>query len=336
MEIDAAATLSNDQLRLERARQVLRTEAKALLAVSEKIGGSFLKAADALLACPGNVIVTGMGKSGHVAQKIAATLCSTGTVAFFLHPAEAIHGDLGRVTQNDTVLALSDSGETDEVKQILTPLRESGAVLIGITGRSGSTLARMSDITLCYGPVSEACSLGLAPTTSSTVMMAVGDALSIVLMSDRAFGDEDFGRFHPGGSLGRQLRSVGEMMRDGEQLRVAPADRTIREVFVETCRPGRRTGAVMLTDPGGKLVGLCTDSDLVRQIEQRNSLDRPISEIMTKQPTMLRREQRVRDAIAILKDRHFSEIPVVDDEGRPIGMIDITDVMDLLPTPMAA
>lgn len=316
---------------LEAARTVLYEEARAINAIAQRLDKGFCEAVSLLFECEGNVLVTGMGKSGHVGQKIAATFASTGTPAFFLHPAEAVHGDLGRVRESDVVLALSDSGETQEIVRILPSVLDSGAKLIALCSRADSTLARKSQVSIIYGAVQEACPLGLAPTTSSTVMLAVGDALALVVMRMRGFADEDFGRYHPAGSLGRKLQTVDQVMRTGAQMRLSLSHVSVKDVFATTKPEGRRTGAVILVDADGKLEGIFTDGDLAR-LFAKGDLDafhRPIREVMTPSPIVLKSGQRVLEALDLLRDRHLSEIPVLDGEGRPIGVVDITDVIEL-------
>ena len=319
------------QLRL--ARDVLRAEGEALLGLSQRLDATFCRAVDLLFHCAGSVLVCGMGKAGLVGQKIAATLASTGTRSHFLHPAEAVHGDLGRIHRTDCVLVLSFSGETEEIVRLLPALRELRVSLVAITGRVDSQLARAATVALDLGPLEEACSLGLAPSTSTTAMLGLGDALALVLSRRRAFTPDDFARFHPAGSLGRRLARVDEVMRPLEQCRVAPESSTVRELLVRLGRPGRRTGAVMLTGGDGTLTGVFTDSDLARLLEaQRDeALDRPVTEVMTHRPTAIARGARLSEAVAILAQRKISELPVTDDGGRPLGLIDITDVVGLLP-----
>ncbi len=317
--------------RLRAAREVLRLEAVALWQVSQKLGEEFDDALNLLFHCEGAVIVTGMGKAGHIGQKIAATLASTGATSHFLHPAEAFHGDLGRVRQGDVILMLSQSGETSEVLQLLPSLRELGAPILAITSSSQSTVGQSAEVVLALGDLNEACSLGLAPSTSTTAMLALGDALALVLSSMRGFQAEDFARFHPGGSLGRKLMHVNEAMRPLAECRVANETHTVREVIVGCGKPGRRTGAVMLTDATGKLTGLFTDSDLARLFEQHDeaALDGPIANLMVSRPTTIASGARMSEAVRVLADRKFSELPVVDADGKPLGLIDVTDIVSL-------
>ncbi|MGL5095068.1 MAG: KpsF/GutQ family sugar-phosphate isomerase, partial [Planctomycetia bacterium] len=253
---------------LAEARAVLNTEADALRVVADRLDDRFPRAVAALAKCQGSVITTGIGKAGLVARKVAATLSSTGAPSHFLHPAEAVHGDLGGVTERDAVLAFSHSGESIELTQILPALKRQCGAVVAVTGRSSGALAKAADVALVYGAVVEACPIGMAPSTSTTVMMALGDALAFGLMRRRSFSENEFGRFHPAGSLGRRMRNVEEVMRAGDELRLAKEAMTIREVLMTVQRPGRRTGAVMLVDAHGRLAGLFTDSDLARLLEK--------------------------------------------------------------------
>jgi arabinose-5-phosphate isomerase len=324
--------------RLAYAREIIRAEAAALEQVAQRLGDSFLQAVDLCHRCPGRIAITGTGKSADVGQKIAGTLNSTGTRAYVLDATRAVHGDLGMVHPNDVALVLSYSGESDEIVRLLGPLRQLALALVALTGNGQSTLARQADVALVVGPLEEACPLGLAPSTSTTAMIAVGDALAFVLSRLRDFTHEDFARFHPAGSLGRKLVKVETVMRRGDELRLASCDETVRAVFARSGRRGRRTGAVMLTDAAGRLCGLFTDSDLARLFEQRRdaALDRPIAEVMTPDPITVPQGTRVADAVEILRVRKISELPVVDPQGQPIGLLDITDVIGLLPAEEAA
>jgi len=322
-----------EQLRL--ARQIIDEESRALACLSSALGGEFCKAVEIIRAQTGSVIVSGMGKAGLVGQKITATLASTGTPAHFLHPAEAIHGDLGRIRPDDTVLMLSQSGETEEVVRLMPILADMGVPIIALTAGERSTLGRGATVVLPLGDLKEACTLGLAPSTSTTVMLALGDALALVLSRMEGFGPENFARFHPGGSLGRKLSLVEEHMRPVEQCRIATTDLTIREVLVGSRRAGRRTGATMLVDTDGLLAGIFTDSDLARLLENRDEtlLDRPISDVMTREPLRVTAGTRMAGAVDLMARRKISELPVVDDENRPVGLIDITDLIDHFPQP---
>lgn len=333
LQVHAPSSFGQTADCLEYARQVVRAEAAALEQVAQRLDLPFLRAIDLLSRCPGRIGVTGTGKSADVGQKIAGTLNSTGSRAYVLDATRAMHGDLGMVHSKDVILALSFSGESEEIVRLLQPLRALAMALVALTGNGRSTLARQADVAIVLGTLEEVCPLGLAPSASTTAMMAVGDALAFVLSRMRGFTHEDFARFHPAGSLGRKLLKVEAVMRRGTELRLASAQDTVREVFAQVKRRGRRTGAVMLVDPGGRLCGLFTDSDLARLFEQRRdtALDRPIAEVMTPNPLTVRQGGRVLDAVEILRRHRISELPVVDASGRPVGLLDITDLIGLLP-----
>jgi arabinose-5-phosphate isomerase len=324
--------LAPDADRLAYARGIVRAEAAALEHVADRLDDSFLQAVELLKRCSGRVCITGTGKSADVGQKIAGTLNSTGTRAYLLDATRAVHGDLGMIHHNDVVVALSHSGESEEIVRLLPPLRQLALALVALTSQRHSTLARQADVAIVLGPLEEVCPLKLAPSTSTTAMIAVGDALAFTLMRLRDFTREDFARFHPAGSLGRKLLKVEAVMRHGDELRLASCDRTVREVFGQVQRLGRRTGAVMLVDGQERLCGLFTDSDLARLFEQRRdaALDRPIAEVMTPQPITVSLGTRLSDAVELFKQRKISELPVVDGAGRPVGLLDITDVIGLV------
>lgn len=329
----SATTLSrlaaHEQLR--DAREVITAEANTLLRLAEHLDTDFCRAADALFHCRGSVITTGMGKAGIIAQKIAATLSSTGTRGHYLHPAEAVHGDLGRIHADDVLLMFSQSGETEEVTRLLPSLREFGVTMIAITGKRTSTLARAATVTIELGALQEACSLGLAPSTSTTAMLAMGDALALVVSRMRDFRPEDFARFHPAGALGRKLSKVDDCMRPLKECRVASCEHTVRQVLVEARWPGRRTGAIMIVDPHGKLRGIFTDSDLARLFESRRDtcIDESIRGVMTKQPATVAAGSKLVDAVSIMAERKISELPVIDHKGKPLGLLDITDLVGI-------
>ena len=337
LQVHLPAPPSRPDGRLDYARRVLRAEAAGLELVARRLDDSFLQAVDLLLRVTGEgsgrVAVTGTGKSADVGLKIAGTLNSTGARAYFLDATKAVHGDLGMVHRDDAVLVLSHSGESEEILRLLGPLRPLARALIALTGNGGSTLARKADVAIVYGPLEEVCPLGLAPSASTTAMIALGDALAFVLSREREFTHEDFARFHPAGSLGRKLLKVEAAMRQGSELRVAPASDTVRNVFARARHRGRRTGAVMLTDEDGRLCGLFTDSDLARLIEARRdeALDRPIAEVMTRDPLTVSVGSRVLDAVEVLRRHKISELPVVDADGRPVGLLDVTDLIGAFP-----
>ncbi len=319
--------------RLDYARRVLRAEAAALEVAADRLDAAFSRTIDLLWrrtgSYAGRVAVTGTGKSADVGQKIAGTLNSTGTRAYVLDATRAVHGDLGMIHPDDVALVLSHSGESEEIVRLLGPLRELVRAVIGLTGNPNGTLARLADVALIYGPIEEVCPLGLAPSASTTVMLAVGDALAFTLSREREFTHEDFARYHPAGSLGRKLLKVEAVMRKGNDLRAAQATDTVREVFARSRHRGRRTGAVLLLDDDGRLAGIFTDSDLARLIEARRdtALDRPIAEVMTADPITVPLGTRVLDAIEVLRRRKISELPVLDAAGRPVGLLDVTDLI---------
>lgn len=321
----------SDQLRY--AREIIQIEGHTLLNLAKRVNAEFCRAVELVYQCRGSVIVTGMGKAGLIGQKLAATLASTGTRSHYLHPGEAVHGDLGRIHADDTVLVLSQSGETEEIVRLLPSLNSMRVPLIAITSQPASSLGRAATVVLDLGPLQEACSLGLAPSTSTTAMLAIGDALALVTSRMRDFRREDFARFHPAGSLGRQLSRVEDYMRSLNECRLAPAAQSVREVFVQPSPSGRRTGAIMLTDDAGKLAGIFTDSDLARLFESRRdaALDEPICDVMTAEPCTVPEGSMMADAVAIMAERKISELPVVDESGRPRGMLDITDVVGVFP-----
>ncbi|WP_346353578.1 KpsF/GutQ family sugar-phosphate isomerase [Azotosporobacter soli] len=315
---------------LEQARNVLEMEAKAILDLIPTLNGQFSEAVKMMLACNGRVVVTGMGKSGHIGKKIAATLASTGTPSFFLHPAEGIHGDLGMVTSEDVVLAISYSGETQEVVSIFPALRRIGAKIIVICGRLDSTMGRNADIVLEVAIEKEACPLGLAPTSSTTATLAMGDALAVVLLSERKFTSQDFALFHPGGALGRKLLlTVENVMHGGESNPLITQDKTVKEaLFVIT---GKGLGATSVVDETGRLLGLITDGDIRRGLEKGHGfLDENVTTLMTKTPKTISQEKLAAQALHIMEKnqpRPITVLPVVDQDGKAIGLLHLTDLL---------
>lgn len=323
------ASAAAKKKRLARGTEILQQAAQSVQTLAESIDEDFLVAVDKILNMRGCLIVCGIGKAGLIGKKLAATFASTGTRSHFLHPSEAVHGDLGRIGPNDVVLVLSNSGATEEIVRILPFLARRAAGVIAITSGANSPLARAADIVLVLPPLREACQHNLAPSTSTTAMLAIGDALALVVSENRGFSMQDFAELHPGGSLGRRLMIVDEIMRPLDECRIASARRSIREVLVAVSKPGRRSGATMLIDEHQKLIGIFTDSDLVRLLEQRREaeLDTCISVVMTQKFSAIESGARLSDAIDIMVHRRISELPVVNSADEPIGMIDITDVL---------
>ncbi|HVJ66824.1 MAG TPA: KpsF/GutQ family sugar-phosphate isomerase [Caulifigura sp.] len=320
-----------DQLR--EARDILRLEANALHDVSQRLDAGFCSAVDHILTCQGAVIVTGMGKAGLIGQKLVATFSSTGTRAHFLHPAEAVHGDLGCIHCDDVILALSNSGETEEITRILPFIAANKLPLIAITATEHSTLAQQASALITLGRLREAGPHGLAPSTTTTAMLAVGDALALVVSRLKGLTPQRFATLHPAGSLGRKLKCVVDTMRPADQIRIACSSATVREAFTSQSQPGRRSGALLLVDEDGRLDGIFTDSDLARLLEHRreDAFDQPIGDVMTRTPLTLSCNASLADVVDLLSVRKISELPIVDEEGRPVGMIDITDVISWMP-----
>ena len=312
------------------AVRVLRDEAAAILALVDQLDSGFEKAVQLIENSKGRVVLTGMGKSGHIARKIAATMASTGTPAFFLHPAEGIHGDLGMVTADDVVVAYSNSGETAEVLNILPSLKRIGAKLIAVVGRTESTLARNADAVLNAGVAKEADSLGLAPTSSTTAALALGDALAVTLMERNHFTADNFAVFHPGGALGKKLLLTVEMvMHKGEENPCIGEDSSVKDaLFVMT---DKGLGAVSVLDRDGKLVGLLTDGDVRRGLKQgEDFLSLPVSKAMTVHPQVISADRLAAESLHIMenhKPHPITVLPVTDRDGRAIGMVHITDLL---------
>lgn len=319
-----------EDVMLEQARQVLRMEAEAVLEQVERIDEHFKAAVEMILACPGRTVITGMGKSGVIGRKMAATLASTGTPSFYLHPAEGIHGDLGMVTEGDVVIALSNSGETGEVLHILPSLRRIGAKLIAMVGNPNSTLAKNSDIVLNVGVTREACPLGLAPTSSTTAALAYGDALALALLSKRKFTASQFAVFHPGGSLGRKLLlTVEDIMHSGTENPLVKADISVQDaLFVIT---DKGLGAVSVVDDDNKMLGVLTDGDIRRGLSKGvDFLKRPVTELMTASPKTITKEKLAAQALHIMESNRpkpITVLPVVDAENYVIGLLHMTDLV---------
>ena len=311
---------------LDVARAVLGTEATGLRALAAALDDTFTRAVELLDGAIGRVVVSGMGKSGHVARKIAATLASTGTPALFVHPAEASHGDLGMIVAGDVVLALSNSGETAELADLVAHTRRFGLKLIGITARDGSALATASDVALLLPAATEACPMGLAPTTSTTMQMALGDALAVALLTRRGFTAGDFRQFHPGGKLGARLRRVRELMHTGASVPLAPPDTKMDRALLLITE--KRFGCLGITDPGGRLVGIITDGDLRRAMAP-DLLVRLAGEVMTTAPRTIGPEALAAEALHLMNapDRPITTLFVVDTGRRPVGILHVHDLL---------
>jgi arabinose-5-phosphate isomerase len=307
------------------ARRVLRTESEALSALAEALDGTFERFIEQLAAARGRVVVTGMGKSGHIGRKIAATLASTGTPALYVHPAEASHGDLGMLTAQDVVLALSNSGETPELADIVAYSRRFAIPLLAIVGRKPSSLAETADLALVLPKRPEACPMGLAPTTSTTSMLALGDALAVALLERRGFGSQDFGLLHPGGKLGRRLVRVDQLMHSGSELPLVGLEARMSEVLLEMT--AKRLGCVGVLNGRGGLAGIITDGDLRRHMSPA-LLERPAVEVMTPGPKTIRPQALAAEALAVMNqsERPFTVVFVVEN-GRPVGALHMHDCL---------
>ncbi len=326
MNKDTTAVADDSSLR-ESARRTLWLEQEAIAALIGRLDDDFDRACALILACTGRVVVTGMGKSGHIAGKIAATLASTGTPAFFVHPGEASHGDLGMITPGDVVLALSNSGDTAEVTALLPLLKRMGVPLISMTGRPDSTLAHHAEAHLYAGVEREACPLDLAPTSSTTAALALGDALAVALLESRGFTAEDFARSHPGGSLGKRLLlTVSDLMHRGSRLPSVPLGSPLRDALLEITHQG--LGFTCVVDQAGILVGVYTDGDLRRTLDQYNDLSTlKVDDVMTRPGKRIAAETLAAEAVRIMEDNRISALAVVDEEGRPIGALHMHDLL---------
>ncbi len=316
--------------KLKYAKLIIDLESQAISQLSNSIDSSFIDAVDALLALSksGRVVVSGMGKAGFVGMKISATLASTGVPSFFLHPAEAVHGDLGRYTKDDIALVLSNSGETEEVLRMIPFLKQTGCKIISITGNTKSNLRKYSDISLFIGELSEAGPLGLAPTTSTSVMLALGDALAMTVLKNQNFTREQFAQNHPGGNLGASLIPVKDLMRTGTEICIAKEEENTKSVIQKVVDTKNRAGAAIVINNQGELTGVLTDGDLKRKlIKSTDFLNEPIANIMTCNPKSINEESLVADALKMVTDYKIDEIIVVNSKNQPVGLLDIQDVL---------
>jgi len=312
---------------LKRAKEVLDIEAAAIKSLKPRIGKDFKKALELILKIKGRVVVSGMGKTGIIAQKFSATLASTGTPSLFLHTAEAIHGDLGKVTCDDVVIIISNSGSGDEMKHLLPLLKKIGSKVIALTGNTGSILAKYSDVVLDVSVEKEACPLNLAPTASTTANLAMADALAVCLLEQKGFKEKDFAFYHPGGLLGRRLLlKVQDIMRRGEANPVVSEDKKISEVLFKITKA--RAGSATVVNKKGILVGIFTDGDLRRHLEvDPNLSERRVREVMTKNPRTITSDMLAQEAMRILKEKKIDEVPVIDKKRHPVGLLDVQDLL---------
>ncbi|MCH8504415.1 MAG: KpsF/GutQ family sugar-phosphate isomerase [Ectothiorhodospiraceae bacterium] len=318
--------ISDDKLR-QLGRRVLELEADEVRALTARIDEAFVRACHYLLQCEGRIVVLGMGKSGHVGSKIAATLASTGSPAFFVHPGEASHGDLGMITQKDVVLALSNSGETDEIITILPLIKRLGVPLVSMTGKPGSTLAKAASVNIDVGVRQEACPLTLAPTASTTAALAMGDALAVALLEARGFTAEDFARSHPGGRLGRRLLLlVDDLIHRDDALPRVPPDAPLRDALVEMSRKG--LGMTVVMDGGDRLLGIFTDGDLRRSLDRGIDLQNTrVEELMTRNPRTIRLGALAAEALQLMESHKINAIVVLDHEDRVVGALNMHDLL---------
>ena len=318
----------NSKLMIEKAKEVIRVEADAVASLGERIDEKFAQAVEMVYHCKGRVIVSGVGKSGLVARKIAATLASTGTSAFFIHAAEGLHGDLGVVREEDVILIVTKSGNTEELNALVPPLKNIGVKIITITGKLDSPLARISDVVLDASVKEEACPHDLAPTASSTAAMVLGDALAVALLERRGFTMEDFASIHPGGNLGKKLlTTVSDLMYSGDQLPLLKEDSLFSDVILEMNH--KRFGAVCIVDSDGVLKGLVTEGDLRRELEKGEGiLKTKASDAMSVSPKVAAPESLALEALAILEQHNILQIIVVDDDNKPIGMLHLHDLLE--------
>ena len=311
---------------LEYARSILSAESRAIEAI--RLDAAFEKTVQRILALKGAIVVSGMGKAGLVAQKISATFASTGTPSLYLHPAEAAHGDIGRVRHEDLLLVLSNSGETEEILRMLPVIRRIGAAVVSVTADRGSALGSQSDVVISFGKIEEACPIGMSPSASTAVMMALGDALALTVFKQRGLGPEEFARFHPGGALGKKMLTVRQIMRTGEAQAVVKEETSMQQALMEITRA--RAGAVCVVNGAGALAGIFTDGDLRRCLGGgTESLSRPIKEVMTRAPIRITPDRLATEGARMLHEKQIDELPVVDADGTLVGLLDVQDLLKI-------
>jgi arabinose-5-phosphate isomerase len=319
---------STAKAQLDWARTVLDAEARAVTSLSSRLDQTFVKAVEVLHACTGRIITTGIGKPGFIAQKLSATLASTGVPSLYLHPAEAAHGDLGRVVEGDVVVALSNSGTTEEILRLLVPLKRQRVTIVALTSDPKSPLAKGSDVVLDIGAIDEACPIGLVPTASSAALHAMSDALAMTLAWRRELTPDRYALFHPGGKLGRSVLKVREVMRSGEANPLVKATASVGDALVVMTNTPGRPGATNVVDARGRLVGIFTDGDFRRLAEQgRASLKATVASVMAKRPRTIGPDELVLSAAAMMRETKVDQLPVVDAHGRPVGLVDVQDVL---------
>jgi len=315
------------------AVRVLKSEAQAVLNIIQELDATFDRAVELIAGAKGSLVVSGLGKSGLIGTKISATFSSTGTPSHFLHPTEAMHGDIGRIRRDDVLLLLSSGGQTEEVLALAALVKQDRVPIVSMTGKRESHLSRISDVHLCIGDVTEACSHNLAPTASTTALLALGDALALAVSNAKHFTAEDFKKSHPGGLLGKQMLPLTQIMRmlAGKNLPLIAETLTVQEVLNRTAAGGRRAGAVIIIDAKGKLAGIFTDADLAKLLvrEGPKALQYPIKNVMTANPRRLSDTARVREAVQLVREFRIDEIPIVDQKDRPLGLVDVQDLVAL-------
>ncbi|MGH7822594.1 MAG: KpsF/GutQ family sugar-phosphate isomerase [Candidatus Binatia bacterium] len=321
----SAAAVGGESVALTRARRVIEAEAQAVAALVERLDESFERAIEILALTPGKVVVTGLGKSGIIARKVAATFASTGTPAFFLHAGEGVHGDLGMVVRGDTVIMISKDGETRELLGMFPVLKRMALPVIAVTGSPGSSLAKRAEVVLDVSVREEACPLALAPTTSTTAALAMGDALAIVLMERRGFQEKDFALIHPGGTLGRQLLRVEDLMHRGDGLPLVDDRSRVREAITEMT--AKRLGCTGVVDPQGRLAGVVTDGDLRRAFQRGETVETPVRDVMNPSPKTIGRAVPAGEAVAMMERYAITQLFIVDERKRPRGVLHLHDVL---------
>lgn len=313
---------------IDRAKEVLRIEASGILELVDRIDVKFQEAVDMLYQCKGRVVVTGIGKPGIIGRKISATFASTGTPSLWMHPVEAVHGDMGMVVKDDVVLAISNSGETEELVRLIPLMKKIGAKFILFTGNVNSTLAKYADIVLDISVSYEACTLGIVPTASTTAALAMGDALAVSLLEKKGFQLKDYAFYHPGGVIGRKLLQVKDLMRSGPQYAIVREDTLVKDVLLAITKA--RAGSATIIDKKGCVCGIFTDGDLRRHLENEPMITtKPISGVMTHNPVIVHMDTLAFEALKIIKERKFDELLVVDSKNRPVGVVDEKDLLGI-------